>query len=365
MNNDNPKKPLVLMVDDVPKNLQVLSMILKEENINIAAAVNGKQALDIIQKIKPDLILLDIMMPEMDGYDTLKQIKSIPENCDIPVIFLTARTEMKDIVTGLELGAVDYIAKPFNRMELLTRVRNHLELKSFRDALKEANSSKDKFFSIISHDLRTPFATVINFTEYLIDNFEQIDKNQLFEIYQDILSISKRSYKLFENLLQWARSQAGSIKFNPERVNIKCLVDDNVKIFKSKAKEKSIIFCTDIPDDLFVRIDKNMFDTIIRNLTSNAVKFTKHGGTIDISAEVADNRFRVSIIDTGIGIPKKTQKKLFRIDEHITTHGTDHEEGAGLGLLLVKEFVEKHQGFITVNSEEGKGSRFNLDFPIN
>jgi two-component system sensor histidine kinase/response regulator len=363
MNHSNHKKPLVLIVDDAAKNLQVLGTILKEEPVDIAAAMNGSQALAVIEKTRPDLILLDVMMPDLDGYATIKQLKSKKETAEIPVIFLTARTEMEDIVKGLELGAVDYITKPFNGTELLTRVRNHLELKRSRDALKEANAAKDKFFSIISHDLRTPFAIIIGFAEYLIDNFGKMDEAKSFELYQDILSISRRSHQLFENLLQWARSQASSLTFRPEILKMKEIVNETVGLLNDRAREKGIRLITDVPEDLIVRADKNMLSTILRNLTGNAVKFTRAGGRVEIMMRKRNGGYQICVADDGVGIPWPVQDKLFRIDEHISTHGTEQEEGVGLGLILVKEFADKHGGSIAIESEEGKGSKFILNFP--
>jgi two-component system sensor histidine kinase/response regulator len=365
MNHSNLKKPLVLIVDDAAKNLQVLGTILKEEPVDIAAAMNGKQALAVIEKTRPDLILLDIMMPELDGFATMKQLKSNQDTAEIPVIFLTARTEMEDIVKGLKLGAVDYITKPFNSTELLARVRNHLELKRSRDALQEANAAKDKFFSIISHDLRTPFAIIIGFAEYLIDHFGKINEKKSLELYQDILSISRRSHQLFENLLQWARSQAGSIPFRPETLQMKTVVNETVGLLKDRAREKGIRLITDVPEDLIVRADKNMLDTILRNLTGNAIKFTRAGGRVEVTMRKRNSGYQICVADDGVGIPKPIQDKLFRISEHVSTHGTEQEEGAGLGLILVKEFTEKHGGRIEIESEEGKGSKFILNFLLN
>ncbi|MBN1780582.1 hybrid sensor histidine kinase/response regulator [bacterium] len=363
MDEPNLKKRLVLIVDDVPRNLQVLGSALKNDRIEIAAALNGRQALSILEKAKPDLILLDVMMPEMDGFETMKYIKENPETTDIPVIFLTARTEIEDVVKGLELGAVDYITKPFNRVELLTRVHNHLELKYSRDALRDANAAKDKFFSIISHDIRTPFAVIIGFAEYLAEHSKTMEKNRLLELSQDILSVSRQAHQLFENLLQWARSQAGRIEFKPEKVEFKRLVDENIQYIKNRANEKGIQLNVTIPENLTVYGDRNMLHTIFRNLTSNAVKFTRPGGNVRISAEPEKDSYIFCVEDTGVGMPDDIRKKLFRIDEHVSTAGTEQEEGSGLGLILVKEFVEKHGGSIWVESEPGKGSRFHIRMP--
>jgi two-component system sensor histidine kinase/response regulator len=157
---ENPK-PLIFIVDDVPGNLQVLIHILKQEEYRIAAAGNGHQALDMIPAARPDLVLLDIMMPGMDGYEVCRQLKTNPAAADIPIIFLTAKAETADIVKGFELGAVDYVTKPFNPAELLVRVKTHLELKFSREKLTDLIAARDKFFSIIAHDLRNPVQNLI------------------------------------------------------------------------------------------------------------------------------------------------------------------------------------------------------------
>jgi two-component system sensor histidine kinase/response regulator len=158
---ENPK-PLIFIVDDVPGNLQVLIHILKQEEYRIAAAGNGHQALDMIPAARPDLVLLDVMMPGMDGYEVCRQLKTNPAAADIPIIFLTAKAETEDIVKGFETGAVDYVTKPFNPAELLARVKTHLELKFSREKLTDLIAARDKFFSIIAHDLRNYVTVMIH-----------------------------------------------------------------------------------------------------------------------------------------------------------------------------------------------------------
>src|SRR4030043_1705809 len=170
-----PKKPMILIVDDVPKNLQLLGTLLREIDCDITVAMNGQQALETVPKVSPDLILLDVVMPEMNGFEVCKKLKSLPKTKDIPVIFLTAKTETKDIVKGFELGAVDYITKPFIGSGLIARVNTHLSLRHTQEELRQANATKDKFFSLIAHDLRTPFAILIGFSEYLVGDFNNLD----------------------------------------------------------------------------------------------------------------------------------------------------------------------------------------------
>lgn len=357
------KRPLILIVDDVPKNLQVLGSILKEQPVDIAVATNGLQALKIVEGILPDLILLDVMMPELDGFETCKRLKADPRTLDIPVIFLTARTETEDVINGLKLGAVDYVTKPFNSAELLTRVHTHLDLKLSKDALREANATKDQFMSIIAHDLRTPFATLIGFSEYFLDDFNSIDGETKQEIVGDILSISKKSYQLLENLLQWARSQTGSLEFKPKTVHLFELVGESTAFLAIKAREKGIELRTEVPEDVFIQADENMLSTVIRNLVSNALKFTTKGGSIKILSRDLDGSIQISVEDTGIGMSEEIREKLFQSGASVSRKGTNDESGSGLGLLLVKEFIERHGGKIQVESEEGKGSRFVFSVP--
>ena len=359
------RKPLVLIVDDVAKNLQVLGSHLKKEEVEIAVATNGVQAIHVANKALPDLILLDVMMPEMDGFETCKQLKASPFTADIPVIFLTARTETEDVVNGLKLGAVDYVTKPFNGAEVLTRVKTHLALKFAREELQLANRTKDKFFSIIGHDLRSPFSTLIGFSEYLMDDYAKMDDAAKQDIIGDILSISKRSYQLFENLLAWSKSQSGSMPCNFEKVDLCQLLDEHLVILQKKAKEKEIDLVCDVPENMLVNADVQMILTVIRNLISNAIKFTPRNGEIKVSAVPAGDGFiQTTISDSGVGIPDEVKKRLFLVGEHVSTMGTEQEQGSGLGLMLCAEFVKKHQGEIWIDSEPGKGSRFHFTMPV-
>jgi len=168
------KRPLVLVVEDIPKNMEVVCNILRKEGYRLAMAGNGLQGLEMVPNVKPDLILLDIMMPEMDGFEVCKRLKENPETKDIPIIFLTAIVETVDIVKGFEMGAVDYVTKPFKGAELTSRVRTHLELKFARESLQELNATKDKFFSIIAHDLKDPLSYLLLSADMLYNQYEEM-----------------------------------------------------------------------------------------------------------------------------------------------------------------------------------------------
>lgn len=355
-------KNLVLVVDDNKENLKVLGSILKENGLMSAFAPSGAKALTAIQMRLPDLILLDIMMPDMDGYEVCKQLKQNAATQNIPVIFLTAKTEKEDVIQGLELGAVDYVTKPFNRQELMTRVNTHLKLKTTEEQLKQALAAKNKFFSIIAHDLGNVFNASLGATNLLVAQNGTLERDDTQEMLSVIQNSLDKGYHLLRNLLDWSRSQTGRIQITPITLELKTIVEQNITLLDNNAKAKNIHLVSSI-GDLSVIADKNMLDVMLRNLLSNAIKFTPVNGSVEIYAQEQDNRVEISISDTGIGIEPEDVEKLFRIDVSHTTRGTAREEGTGLGLLLCKEFVEQNGGTIGVESQSGSGSRFYINLP--
>lgn len=351
------------MVDDVPKNLQVLGTLLAKFECELAVAMNGQQALSTVDKINPDLILLDVMMPVMDGHETCKKLKSNPKTKDIPVIFLSAKTETEDIVKGFDLGAVDYISKPFIGSELIARVRTHLELKAAKQKLEEEVGTKNKFFSIMSHDLRGAFGIIMSFVQLIQENREYLSQEEIDELLDDIGKTSTNTLELLENLLKWARSQTGAIQFSPEAVNIKetCkeIIDQHKDI--AVAKEIKLHFEDNFRQEVFA--DLNMILVVLRNLISNAIKFTPKGGDILLSIEHSNDSAKISVKDTGVGIPAEHVNNLFHIDKKTTTQGTENEQGNGLGLILCKEFVEYNKGKISVESKVGQGTTISFTLP--
>ncbi len=362
----NSTKPLILVVDDTPKNLQVLGKILYELGYNVAVANSGIQALDSIEKEKPDLVLLDIQMPEMDGFEVCSRLKKSIDTKDIPIIFLTAMHEFPSVIKAFEVGAVDYITKPFNTAELTARVATHLEIKQSREKLSEMNSMKDKFFRIIAHDLRNPFVGIIGLSESIAKILSSPDKESIERILKYnkiILSSATSTATLLENLLKWAKSQSGFLEINPKCISLTKVFEKNLELISGVTLKKEIIIEKIIEEDQ-VFVDEMMFNTILRNLLSNAVKFTGIGGKISLFARKIDDWVKISIQDTGIGIEPKNIEKIFRIDSKFTSLGTEKEKGSGLGLILCKEFVEKLGGEIWLTSEIGKGTIFSFTIPV-
>ncbi len=238
------------------------------------------------------------------------------------------------------------------------------QLEESQTRLEDLNASKDKFFSIISHDLRSPFTSIIGFSEVMLEDIDTLSKEDIKDFTTSIYKSSKNIQNLLENLLQWSRVQTGRIEFNPHSFVLNNVVNDILALFQVSAARKKINLYTDLEDQFTIYADQFMIDTIIRNLVSNSIKFTKAGGEIKISASKIENDLEVTIADTGVGMSEEIKNKLFKIDEHVTTRGTEKEKGTGLGLILCKEFVEKHEGKIWVESTLGQGSQFKFIIPL-
>jgi len=235
--------------------------------------------------------------------------------------------------------------------------------------LEKANKTKDKFFSIIAHDLKSPFNSLLGFSDLLLKNHKIIDEKERETFIKIINESSLKTFKLLENLLTWARSQTGKIAFSKEIINVSDLITETVTLLEEPARKKEIKLVLDDEKDLLVNADKNMIDTVIRNLVSNAIKFTPKGGVIIVNSQTVTDEnnqlfAEISVKDSGVGIPLEIQSKLFKITENVTTKGTEQETGTGLGLILCKEFIEKHTGKIWVESEIDKGSKFSFRIPI-
>lgn len=257
---------------------------------------------------------------------------------------------------------------PIGRVTICTditeRKKSQQILIESEQKLREANAAKDKFFSIIAHDLNNPLNGLLLCSEALEEHSRNFyyDEEQRYYI-KTIKDMTERIKKLLQNLLEWSRAQTGKIKFNPETVELRHQIHNKIIFLSPLAKSKAIDLTTNVEDKIYVRADLNMLETILRNLVSNAIKFTPRNGSISISAVEKDDWVEISVSDTGIGIMPENIDKLFRIDVHHTTVGTDQEKGTGLGLIICKEFVEKHGGEISVESQFGKGTTFTFTLP--
>jgi len=251
-----------------------------------------------------------------------------------------------------------------NNRDVTERKMAEDALKYSETRLREINATKDKFFSIIAHDLRNPFNSILGFSQLLVEQIHQKDYDGIDKYTEFIRNSSQHAMDLLMNLLEWSRSQTGIMEFNPEYIEIVALINEVEKLSDYSARQKSITISKVLQQISPVLADKAMISTILRNLIFNAVKFTNPGGRIIISAEQKNNELIVSVSDNGVGIKRNDICKLFRIDETFSTTGTQNEKGTGLGLILCKEFVEKHKGKIWAESEAGKGSKFSFMIPV-
>lgn len=358
------KKPLILIVDDTPKNLQLLSNILHEKGYNICISTSGGRALESVNTELPDLILLDIQMPVMDGFETFRALKMNPKTKDIPVIFLTAVVEPEKILEGFELGAVDYITKPFNIPELIARVATHIEIKKSREKLIELNATKERLLSIISHDLRSSLGSVLSLSDLLLLNMDNYSSDKVRQFVSNIYQNSKNTFELLENLLDWSRLQTERLTRKIEKHNLQSNVDNIFQLYTEIAKNKHITLQNNISPDVFVYCDIEMTKTVLRNLILNAIKFTNKQGIVSLNSIESDSHIEIQVSDNGLGIVAENLPYLFSIEKNISTLGTNNEKGTGLGLMLSKELIEKQGGSIWVESELGKGSTFKFTLPF-
>ncbi|HEY5534932.1 MAG TPA: PAS domain S-box protein [Ignavibacteria bacterium] len=238
------------------------------------------------------------------------------------------------------------------------------QMKKYTAELKELNATKDKFFSIIAHDLRNPLHGILAFAKMLSTEYHTLSRLDIQHSAEIIHRVASEAHSLLENLLEWAQSQTGKIPFHPEKLYLNYIINKQIEICKPSAIKKNISFNFEAGDDIMIYTDENMIKTILRNLISNAIKFTNINGSVIVKAVRKDGYAEISVIDNGIGIPSRDLPKLFNLENHYTVKGTENEPGTGLGLILCKEFVEKNGGEIKVSSEENKGSNFTFTIPV-
>ena len=367
----NPAEFKLLVVDDVQTNVLLLKALLGKEGYGILVANNGQEALEVIRNENPDLILLDVMMPGMDGFEVAERLKSEEFRCEIPIIFLTALDDTQSIVNGFKLGVGDFISKPFRKEELMVRIKHQLSLVAARRIIEEKNeelrktiAGRDKMYSVIAHDLRSPMASKKMLLNTIMMSVEKdkIDPD-IFDMLEMSNKTSEEVFSLLDNLLKWTKSQLGKLTVIPQKLDISGLADGVVEVMNSVAEVKHIKLIRTDHESFFVYVDIEMIKSILRNLISNAVKFSNPDSEIKVGIKAEDGKVIVSVTDSGKGIKKEDQHKLLKDSTHFTTYGTNSEEGSGLGLLLCRDFARKNGGELWFESEENLGSVFSFSLP--
>lgn len=362
-------KNKLLIVDDSMVNLNLLAELLKDKGYQLAFAQSAKETYKVLENFLPDLILLDIMMPEVDGYQVCEKLKSDEKTKKIPVIFITAKNDEKGILQAYSVGGVDYVTKPFFVKELLARIETHLNLKNSYDTiydqsinLKIANDIKTKVFSVISHDMRTPLASIQILLDNLLSSNNFCNTELLVSSLQHIQVAANDTSQLLDNLLFWSRNQLNTLKSTPVYFDIISAIQNTIEIYQFAASKKSLSINLKYKSEILVFADEEMIKSIMRNLLTNAIKFSNKGKDINIYVKKKNGLVQVLVEDFGKGMTDEEVKKIYEGGYH-TTLGTHGEKGTGLGLGLCKTFIGINRGDFWIESKKEKGSKFYVTIP--
>lgn len=377
----NPSEFLILIVDDTEANIRLLSHVLRDAGFAPIVAFNGTDAVDLIKSRRPDLVLLDIMMPDMTGYEVCKIVNDDDELSSTPIIFLSALSETSDKVEGFEVGGVDYITKPYQKDEVLARIKTHLSLNKLqkeRDErieilrnreieLSELNAKKDHLVRIVSHDIKNPLTGIVGLANLMKENpgLPEEEVNNMLNVME---KSGKKLMDMVEKVLddESNSNQKESIKLT--NGFLKDLAEKVISVNKPKAilKNISLELVEDIQNSE-VLLDHTKIEIALNNLVSNALKFTLKNGLVQLVISSNENKIEFQVRDNGIGISENILPLLFDSDmskKGISKLGTEGEIGTGLGLDVVKKYVNMHNGKVWVESEEKVGTTFFIEVPV-
>jgi two-component system, sensor histidine kinase and response regulator len=389
-------KQAIICVDDEDIILEALKDQLGpffENQYLIETSTTAEEALEIYDELvesgyEVPVVISDYLMPGMRGDELL--IKIHERNQNVLKILLTGHANIEGIANAINnANLYRYIPKPWDRDDLILTVREAIrsflqeleirkkneELQTINDNLEKlveertrelatANATKDKFFSIIAHDLKNSFNGLLGYSNILLSDFDSFPDDEKITMISAIRQVSESTYKLLQNLLDWARVQTGVIPFTPEEIYLNSFLSDEYNMQRKLAEQKNITMEFKATEDLKVFADINMISTVIRNLLSNAIKYSRNGGHVTLALEKEGEFAVIKVKDDGIGISPENVKKLFKVNEDYKTYGTNNEEGTGLGLILCKEFIAKNNGEIQVESELNAGTETSFKLPI-
>jgi signal transduction histidine kinase len=357
--SDELKK--IIVVDDSLLYLNVLKRILKEMYA-VYPCPSAAKMFNILEHIQPDLILLDVEMPEMNGYEAIKKLKNNAQHSEIPVIFLTSMTDERSEIEGLKLGAVDYIRKPFVTPPLLQRIKTHLSLEEHKLEAQKASRAKSEFLSHMSHEIRSPLNAVIG----MINIATKTDDPQVIKNYLEKAGNASRYVMgVINDILDMSKIEANKLELSFAEFKFRSMITDIIDITSVRAEEKNQKIIVNINENIpsVIISDELRFSQVITNLLTNAIKFTPEIGKVELSAEKTEETesevtLKISVADSGIGISPEQQKKLFTSFNQADSSITKNFGGTGLGLAISKRIVELMQGTIWIESELGKGAKF-------
>lgn len=372
----NEKNSVILVVDDNLNNLDVLFDLLNNNMYEVLFATDGESAIERVEFAKPDLILLDIMMPNMDGFETCKYLKSNKRTKNIPIIFMTALDDTENIIKGFEMGAYDYITKPIQPEEVLSRIKTHITIQKLRNELEEKNKElryfleeerdlsnlKSKFIAMASHELRLPLTTISLSSDLLKKHIDKFSEKEKTKYFTNIDTSIQEMKDMLDEILMISKSKSGKFEFNPQPMDLHKFSSKIVEEFRLICQGKQKILFNTLEKDFNIMADPYLLRHILTNLLSNAVKYSPADSKIYFELYRNNKEFVFVVVDEGIGIAESDKKQLFT--EFKRGGNVGKTEGSGLGLSIVKQFVELHRGKISVISDIGTGSTFTVSIPL-
>ena len=351
----------ILIVDDTPEHIHIATSLLKTLGYPIRVSTSASKALTLIEKKKPTLILLDITMPDMDGFELCSLLKENPSYSDIAIIFMTSAQDEESIKKGFALGAQDYVVKPYNSSELLARVSTHIKLASQSIQLKASYKELDQFCHTVSHDLKSPLLVLKQLVNLLTLETKDLLSPTTKEIITRIENKSDDIILMIERLLEFSR--INQIQCSFEKINISDIFYSVMEELSSLEPNRKIDFIVSksLPT---VNGDKTLIKFLIQNILSNALKFSKNNELtiIKVNCSTLENYYEISIQDNGAGFDMAYKNKLFHIFERL--HSKDEFDGSGVGLVIVKRIMERHNGKVSIEGKPNKGACVKLYFPI-
>ncbi len=366
--DNNIFKPTILLVDDNIDNIQLALTLLKRQNFEIKHFTGGQDAIEHTKDIMPDLILLDIMMPEVDGFEVCQALKEDPLTKDIPIIFLSARNEVETIVKGFNLGGADYITKPFRQQELFARINTQLEIQMQQKtileqnaALSKLNQEKDILMQITAHDLRNPISGIAGLLDFMLDNYGKISLEDIKEIIDTAKFGLNSAMNIIGDLLDIYAIENNKLSIHKEVFELNSIIKKIVLQHKAKASGRNIKLISELEDAyLYLDSDKSKTSRIIENLLSNSIKYTRDSSNITIKTFADDNKVYFQILDSGPGFSEEDFENMFNKYSTLSARPSSKDTSIGLGLYIVKTLVEAMEGSINIRNNPNGGAIFEL-----
>ena len=354
--------PVVMVIDDQTANVQVVGQLLTRANYDVVPVLDGREALALAERSPPDLVLLDMRMPGVDGFDVLEGLQSMPQTRDVPVVFLTADQERESLTRAFSAGAVDYITKPFIPEELLARVRTHLDLKQARDRLARVADERQKVAEIVSHDLRNHFGNILFSADLLSD--PALNDETRRRLAHSIRNSADAGVLFLQAFLDQQQERMHDLP--PTPISAREMLEEVVELLshQSQSKNMRVSIDTDAADGIRLLAERAGTLHVLQNLLSNALKYAPPGSEVELTAARQGKYARLTVLDRGPGITPKDRERLFQRYVRLSAQPTGGESSTGLGLALAKQRARTMGGDIWYDDREGGGASFTLELPL-